>query len=333
MELTPMKFFQNLVVLSFVLEGIHAFIPPSPVQAQPRCFTTITCGATTSTESESARPAIDWVKQKSLDSLLRKEDALAIISEILASDSLIDDSEELVSQNWNKIETRLRDETRPVSEILGKETTNRILKSVESLEGYDPEAVKAFLSSTAINNLFSRVLYDGIFEFFQKIDVFGNIINGLPIIGPIRKQIVVETKKQLDRSLGPLVQNFLGAYTTIAIKQASDYVLSPANQKAFGGANVKLISSLLDRPINSLLPASEMSEKLKTDSFEYLRSVQVDDLEGYVDFVYDFAGDKSLDRVVDVDKLLEASPTLQRTIDNIWSRSSRASRDNKRENE
>jgi hypothetical protein len=269
---------------------------------------------------DSARPAIDYIKQETLHSLLPKQDLLAIMSEILSSESLIDDSEERVSQNWNKLETRLREEDRPVSSILGTETTDRILKSIETLDGYDPDAVRAFLSSDAITNLFSRVLYDGIFEFFQKIDVFGNIISGLPIIGPIRKQIVVETKRQLDRSLGPLVQKFLGTYTKIAVMQASEYVLSPANQRAFGAANVKLVQSLLNRPINSLLPPSDMSEKLKINAFEYLRSVKVDDLEEYVDFVYDFAGENSIDGLVDVDKVLDASPTLQKTIDNIWSK-------------
>jgi len=268
--------------------------------------------------AQSARQAIDWVRQETLTDLIPKEDVLAIIDELLSNEALMDDSEELVTKNWEKLERKLREETRPPREILGLETTDRILASVQSMDGYDPQAVNAFLESEAVNSLFSRVLYDGIFEFFQKIDVFGQIINGLPILGPIRKQIVTETKRQLDRSLGPLVQKFLGTYTKIAVREASEFVLSPTNQKAFSGANVKLVSSLLDRPVNSLVPSSDLSEKLRKEIFEYLRSVDMEDMDTYVSFAYDFLGDKSVDNVMDVDKVLDASPTLTRTIDRIW---------------
>jgi len=148
--------------------------------------------------------------------------------------------------------------------------------------------------------------------------VFGNIINGLPIIGPLRKKIVVETKKSLDRSLGPLVQKFLATYTKIAVFEASEFILSPANTKVFASANVRLVSSLMDRSVNSLLPPAEMSDKLKDDAFEYLRNVDTESVERYLGFTYDILGDKSVDSVVDTDRVLDASPTLRRTIDTLW---------------
>lgn len=294
----------------------------APTPLQPRVVSSRT--SIVQQASSSSRAGINWITKEPLESLLPKDDALAIISELLADKSLIDDSEELVATNWKSLEARLRNETRSSSEILGAETTDRILKAVQSVDAYDAQSVRAFLESDAILNLFSRVLYDGIFEFFQKIDVFGQIINGLPIIGPIRKQIVTETKKQLDRSLGPLVQNFLSTYTKIAVGQASEYVLSPSNRKAFGSANVKLVSSVLERPVNSLLPPADMADTLQTNAFEFVRSVDPSELDEYVDFVYDFAGDKNIDRVVDVDRVLDASPTLQKAVDNIWNNAQQA---------
>jgi hypothetical protein len=268
----------------------------------------------------SARPAITWFKEESLESLLPKDDLRAILSELLSDESFVDDSEDLFSRNWNKLESRLGDETRSLSELLGEQTTEQLLKAVKKIDEYDPETVRAFLSSTAINTLFSKILYDGIFEFFQKIDVFGQIINNLPIIGPIRKQIVTETKRQLDRSLGPLVQNFLATYTKIAVMQASDFILSPENRNAFGSANAKLVSSLLGRPVNSLLPPGDTGEKILAATFEYLRKVDSDDFDEYIDFIYGFAEDKSLDRLVNVDRLVDSSPTLQKTLDSFWTR-------------
>ena len=79
-------------------------------------------------------------------------------------------------KNLDKLERKLLEETRSVSEILGKETTDSILKTVENVDGYDPDAVRAFLGSEAVNKLLAQVLYDGIYNFFQTIDVFGNII-------------------------------------------------------------------------------------------------------------------------------------------------------------
>ena len=167
-------------------------------------------------------------------------------------------------------------------------------------------------------------MYDGIYEFFQTIDVFGNIISRLPIIGPIRNQIRDETKKQLDKTLGPLVKSFLNTYTKVAVGEASNFVLSPANRKMFGSANQRLAESLIDRPLAQLLPSGEMTAKLRDDAFEYIRAVEVDDFQEYVSFVYGFLGDKSLDAAVDVGRVLESSPTLRRTVDHIWAEATAA---------
>eukprot|EP00525_Craspedostauros_australis_P014143 CAMPEP_0198116778 /NCGR_PEP_ID=MMETSP1442-20131203/14457_1 /TAXON_ID= /ORGANISM="Craspedostauros australis, Strain CCMP3328" /LENGTH=330 /DNA_ID=CAMNT_0043774681 /DNA_START=57 /DNA_END=1049 /DNA_ORIENTATION=+ len=291
--------------------------------SQPRqdlCLQASSDGDDTSSDAE-LRQVVDWAKSEPLDSLLPRDDAKSILAELLSSDSLIDDSEALVAINWEKIEARLKAEDRSIAQLLGDGSTDSVLKAVGSIEGYDSDAVRAFLSSDAISSLFSRILYDGIFEFFQRIDVFGNIVNGLPIIGPIRKQIVTETKKQLDRSLGPLVQNFLSTYTKIAVVQAGEYVLSPSNRKSFASANVRLVSNILERPINSVLPPEDLTDKVQEASFDFLRKLESDKVNEYVDVVYDFLGDKKLESAVDVDKVLDASPTLEASLVRILERS------------
>jgi hypothetical protein len=274
--------------------------------------------------SATARDAINWIKTEELEHLVPKEDALNILDELLSDEELIDDSESIVVKNWDKLERKLLEETRSVAEILGKETTDRILKSVENIEGYDPDAVRAFLGSEAVNKLLAQVLYDGIYNFFQTIDVFGNIIGQLPIIGPMRNKIRDEAKRSLDRTVGPLIKTFLQSYTKVAVLEASDFVLSPANRKVFGGANVKLVSSILERSINSLVPPPDMTVKLRNDAFEYLRNAEMTDLEEYVTFCYDIVGDKSVDDVFNVNRVIDASPTLQKTIDRVWTKATTA---------
>ena len=175
-----------------------------------------------------------------------------------------------------------------------------------------------YYNSITIILLYSTI-DDGIYEFFQTIDVFGNLISNLPIIGPIRNQIRDEIKRNLDRTLGPLVQSFLRSYTKVAVLQANEFIQSPSNKKSFGNANVRLVSSLLERPVSSLLPPSGMAESLRKDVFDYLRSVKVEDMEQYVDFVYDVLGEKSLSSALNVNRILDFSPTLSNTMERLWS--------------
>jgi hypothetical protein len=110
----------------------------------------------------------------------------------------------------------------------------------------------------------------------------------------------------------------------VAVLQASDFVISPSNQKTFGNANVRLVSSILDRPLSSLLPPSEITFKLCSDAFDYIRNVNVDEVEDSANFLYELLGDKSVSKALDVDRIMEASPTLTRTIDRIWEDANKA---------
>lgn len=126
--------------------------------------------------SFEVRDAIHWIANEPLELLLPKKEVLQICDELMLSKELIDDMENEIQKNWGKIEEIIRQESRSIQELLGKETTERVLKSIKTFEIYDSDSVKAFLGSEAVNELFAKVLYDGIYEFFQTIDVFGNLI-------------------------------------------------------------------------------------------------------------------------------------------------------------
>ena len=200
---------------------------PSATSSAARPTTVLCASGDSSAEAADASDAIGFLVSTPVEELLPSQDLLLIIDELLQSKSLIDDSEALFAKNWGSIEKPLREETRSVRALIGDETTDRILRSVGNIDGYDGDAVRSFLSSDAMNKLFSKLLFDGIVEFFDQIDVFGRIISGLPIIGPIRNQIRDEAKKNLDRTVRPLIQVFLKSYTSIAVGQASDFVMSP----------------------------------------------------------------------------------------------------------
>ena len=60
------------------------------------------------------------------------------------------------------------------------------------------------------------MLYEGIFEFVQRADFLGNIINGLPIIGPLRVQFMNAGRERLTMILGDQLVKFLGEYSASA---------------------------------------------------------------------------------------------------------------------
>jgi hypothetical protein len=151
--------FLYLAWLCFQMMQAEAFVPFLDSSHHNSISTT------TLLEKSSASAAIDWIKDENLESLLPKDDALAICNELLSNKSLIDDSEALVEENWDKIEKRIRNENRSSKEIMGEETTERLLKSIGNIDVYDNDAVRVFLGSDAVNNLFAKILCKYVFRF------------------------------------------------------------------------------------------------------------------------------------------------------------------------
>lgn len=275
------------------------------------------------------RSIIDWIQGKPLDSIVSREETVAICRELAADGDLLDRLEAALVENWDKIVQKLiRNEAgergNTLGGLLGEEATKRLIRGVQNVDLYsDPKTVNAFLQSEAVNELFAQTLYDGIYEFFQTIDVFGNIISNLPVLGPIRNKIRDDLKTQLDRTLGPTLRSFLGGYTSVAIGRAAGFVLSEQNRRAFGAANARLLQSLLERPLEDLLPESSNPSivKLRVEFFGYLRNLgdeESTDLEEYAILIYDLIGDKSLDSLgLNVHRVLDASPTLESTANRI----------------
>jgi hypothetical protein len=58
----------------------------------------------------------------------------------------------------------------------------------------DGDVLKAFMRTKALEGMAGAILYTGILEFMQKADVLGNVVNQLPIIGPVRQQVNVALK-------------------------------------------------------------------------------------------------------------------------------------------
>ena len=293
------------------------------------------------TKAEVRRVA-NYLAKQTLESILSPSDVRAMTNELFfennSKSTILNDASYLqYVKLCKKIEDRLRKEDKrtPV-DLLGKELTDRILSSIRGDGGrrgnYDPQTVLTFLESDAINSLLTKLLYDAIFEFTMKIDILGNAISSLPLLGPVRNQVLKESKRNMDRTLGPLLQRFLSGYTRVATRQAVDFMVSEENASSFGKANVRLVSYLLEkRTVADWLPDESLLAEGREEVWKYLVGLESGDgnviikddqkkiVEQGIEWMYNLAGDKSIEDVgLNINDILDASPTLERSLGKFW---------------
>ena len=129
------------------------------------------------------------------------------------------------------------------------------------------------------------------------MDVLGSALNRLPLIGPVRVQLVKEFKKVVDAAVGEQLKTFLASYNRVALQRVIDFVLSKENQAYLGKANKALIENLISRPICELL-SPHLTVKLKSSLWSSIDGVAEADLLAQLDLFYSAYGSRSLRPVV-----------------------------------
>jgi hypothetical protein len=118
------------------------------------------------------------------------------VRELRADAALQAAYEPLYNKAAARAEQQLRAESRSVGELLGPAAAERLLQLLEGVAG-DAAATRAFLRTPAVEGVVGAVLYEAIFQFIQTVDLLGNAVNTLPVIGPIRVQIVAAFKREV----------------------------------------------------------------------------------------------------------------------------------------
>eukprot|EP01039_Chlorochromonas_danica_P009623 gene9623-10638_t len=308
------------------------FFPAAPASRGSR-RTLSPCLATqtdTSYDIISASGALyDWVKGESLSSLMPLNDLLVIIEEARSNEVFVQKVKHDFDHLWTQATMLLDKENRSIREILGTSFVEKILKYVETTNFYEPTSVRAFLSTPVFETMLGGILYEGIFEFLQKVDIIGNIINKMPIIGAIRQAIMKEVKNSLDKTLGVQIKSFLSSFNKVAVQRMADFVLSPQNVQSFEKANVNLVNFLLTKKLKDLLPThGDGNTRIKNFVWTLLLTVPIEDIRRVVTIVYDKVGEKSLSDALRLsfDDVITASPrgqvvltkTLNRFLDSSY---------------
>lgn len=274
----------------------------------------------------AAKAVYEYTRQQSLQCFAPAEDVKHMLHQLRASTTFTNDTYIHYSQLWKKFCVKWKAESRSIEQLLGTSTVERILSQVEAIDLYDAQTVRAFLNNRIFESMLGSILYEGIFEFLQRVDLLGNFINKLPVIGPIRQTIIKEFKANLDRSLGGQIKSFLSSFNQVAVQRMVDFILSPAHRASFRSANRSLVRFLLTRPVASFFPSSLMGgaggyegdeEGILQQLWQLLLAVPPSDIDAVIDYVYAQIGDISLREVslpYAFEDLLVASPALEQIV-------------------
>lgn len=277
---------------------------PSPTPAQ--------APAADPTAAKLSRCLEDWIRDQPLQDLLPREGLSTWLTEVRGDDAYWEGLHPRFEQAWKKAEDRLRADDRPARELLSPQAVERLLDALEALDP-DPEAVRTFLRSPAIEATLGSVLYAGILEFIRKVDLIGNMVNRLPVIGGIRRKVLSAFREEIDTRLESQIKGFLGGFSGKAVERMIQHVLSEQNRAGFRAARRSLGEYLLQRPVSSLVPSPETAARHREAVWKGLRKPQIRDEDKHLDAAYE---DHGQDRVGDWTwRLSEAAlPLLARPL-------------------
>ena len=259
--------------------------------------------------------ANDWIANEPFENFIPREDLSTALQELNQNQQFWNTNRPTYDKWWLKLEQSARQESRPLRVMLGETATNQVLSTVEELNVYEPGIVRAFLSNSAFENMIGGILYEGIFEFIQKIDLIGNIIDKIPVLGPIRQIVIKEFKTNLDKTLGVQVKSFLVSFNRVAVQRMIEFVLSPSNQKSLQKANRNVVQNILDRPFSSIIPGQSTINAVRDRFWLLLVSTPPNELIELFDSLYDQVSVNSLQSFGDAEDFLDIAPTIRKIIE------------------
>lgn len=211
-----------------------------------------------------------WLRGRTLAELVSEDEVHDLLESVRADDAHWERQRPRYDKVWTHVEERLRGESRPLRELLHPKTSERIVGMLAALEP-DPEAVRTFLRSPAIESMLGEILYNGISEFLKRADLLGRVVDKLPVLGGIRRRVTAAFKDEVEGRLESQIKSFLGSFSGRAVDRMIQYVLSDENKAGFTEARKRVVDHLLDRPVRSLVPDPEASDRMREQLWESLR--------------------------------------------------------------
>jgi len=158
----------------------------------------------------------------------------------------------------------VKEDRRPVSAFLGEGNVDRLLGSAKYIQASASPALEGFIMSQYVRERLASIIYEAIFAFLQSVDLLGNVLNNIPILGPVRQLSLAILKTIIDESAGESIKTFLTEYTTEASKRLAKIVTAEANREAFSEAWANALGELIKAPVGSLLPSEDTMREFVT---------------------------------------------------------------------
>lgn len=208
-----------------------------------------------------------WLRRQTVSSVLSRQQATALLEDLRGDKRFWAQQRRQFSRVWTAIVEGLSQEERPLSAVLGPDTSSRLLDALEEMDDETlAPLVNSIVRSELVEKLLGHVLYEGILEFIESVDLLGNLINRLPILGPLRQQAVAEGRKQLRNVMGDQLVSFLGGYTASAASQAASFAMSKDNARLMRSTRRKVATRLLETPIGKLVALNDFEMAILRDS-------------------------------------------------------------------
>jgi 1,2-phenylacetyl-CoA epoxidase PaaB subunit len=128
---------------------------------------------TSASAADDSRALLDaleaWVREQPVSSILPQAQAAELLADLRDDRRFWLQQRKQFSRIWGAIEQQVREEERPLRDVLGSETSARLLSALEEMQD-DADTVHAALRSEVVYKVLGKVLYEGIFEFMQVRD-------------------------------------------------------------------------------------------------------------------------------------------------------------------
>ena len=259
-----------------------------------------------------------WLSNEPISRVLPRGDFKQSLDELNANAAFWEENKPTYEKYWDRVEDTFRKEKRSLRQILGDSAVNSLLQRIESWDIYEPTTVRAFLQNAAFEDMMGGILYEGIFMFIQRVDIVGNIIDKIPVLGPVRKIVITEFKAQLDKTVGGQVKGFLSTFNRIAVERMIEYILSPKNRPMLQKANRAVAQSLLERPFSSIGPDHATALVVRDRLWELVRAAPPSEFVALFNAMYERLEDKTLQDFGDVQRVIDAAPTARKILeDNV----------------
>jgi len=282
-----------------------------------RALRRVPCAVTMGGREETVIDRVDeWLRRQTFSEMVDSHELKLLFKDVVSDDAYWQRQRGTYDTIFDEVDTLLRREKRPLKEILNNGVLDKLLDQVEGAE-VDPSILKAFMRTPAVESMAGAILYTGIFEFVEAADILGNIINQLPVIGPIRQEINKSLREQLDNTLGPQVTKFLGTQSRPAVEQMIAFITDDSNKKAFGKSGRRLAEYILNRPVDALMPARQTALKIRDEGWPVIRQLvtTVEGQEQLIDGFFEKNGDSEIGEY-----LPDLPPSAKRGLLRMWQR-------------